>query len=291
MLMLLCQLADAKAQPLTMTEFRHLEHRFAGALPGQDGEVTARVLCGLGLPSDEAERVERLLDREEKLDRYLLAAERRGIEPVTRLDVRYPARLLQKLGERAPAVLFVMGDAKLLSGDCISLVGARDLSEDAEDFAQRVGALCAKENYTLCSGGARGADRMAQTICHTLGGRALIFVADRLIDHVPEANTVYCSLDGCELPFSAARAHTRNRLIHAMGQLTFVAQAHLRRGGSWAGTAENLRLHLSPVYCHDDGSEAMQSLHMLGANLLPLEALQSVRSLVEKTCAENANTN
>lgn len=279
LLMLLCPLAEPGVQPLTMGEFLQLERRFAGTVPAQDGEVTARVLRALGLTEAAAERVERLLSREAALDRYLAAAERRGVQIVTRLDARYPARLLEKLGDHAPAALFLRGEAELLSAPCVSLVGSRDLSEDADAFARRVGALCAGEGYTLCSGGARGADRAAQTVCHTLGGTALIFVADRLIDHAPEENTLYCSLDGCELPFTAARAHARNRVIHAMGRIALVAQARLRRGGSWAGAAENLRLQLCPVYCHDDGSEAAQALEAQGAELLPLERLRALTPL------------
>lgn len=72
-------------------------------------ELTARDLERLGYSQEQCGRIVRLLSRETQLERYLRAAERNGIVPITRLSPRYPARLRQTLGQRCPAVLFAKG--------------------------------------------------------------------------------------------------------------------------------------------------------------------------------------
>ena len=163
-------------------------------------------------------RIVRLLSRNTQLERYLRAAEQHGIVPITRLSPRYPARLRQTLGQRCPAVLFAKGDLALLSACCISVVGSRELTECGRAFAEAAGRLIARSDYTLCSGGAAGADRAAQAACLKNGGSAVIFPAGRLLDCPAPANVLYLADQGYDLPFSEQRALARNHFIHAMGE-------------------------------------------------------------------------
>ena len=50
-----------------------------------------------------------------------------------------------------------------------------------------------------------------------------------------------------------------------LGQMVFVAQANLHKGGTWQGTTANLRHNWSPVLCFRDGNEASFALEQLGA--------------------------
>ena len=79
---------------------------------------------------------------------------------------------------------------------------------------------------------------------------------------------LYCSEDGWQCAFTAQRALRRNHCIHALGEKTFVAQCDLHRGGTWAGSEDNLRHRLSPVFIYNDGSPAAQALAKRGAELL-----------------------
>ncbi|MBR6426085.1 MAG: DNA-processing protein DprA [Oscillospiraceae bacterium] len=279
-LMLCCDLGDERVRPLTSGEVEALRAALVRRDLPPETELTESVLQQLGVSRPMSGRIIGLLDRERWLDSYLAAAERSGVTVLTCLSPHYPAQLKNRLGGSAPPVLFCRGDAALLTRPCVSLVGSRDLSPMGEAFARRVGALAAKEGLALCSGGARGADRTAQNACRNLGGSVLCIVSDSLLDHDAQERILYVSLDGYRCSFSAARAHARNRIIHALGQAAFVAQCRMGVGGTWSGTAENLRLGLSPVYCQADGSEAAAALEERGAHLVEYDQLLSLRKLL-----------
>ena len=129
------------------------------------------------------------------------------------------------------------------------------------------------------SGNARGADRTAQEACLAAGGKVICVVADELWKQPLRENILYLSEDDFEEGFSAQRALSRNRVIHALGIVTFVAQASLRTGGTWDGTVKNLHNRWSDVYGFDDGSEAMNELSQMGLELIKLESLKDFYDL------------
>ena len=185
LLLLCCALPEAEDRPLTMAQFQELAKRARTLGPGGEDplrELTEHDLARLGYAQGQCARIVRLLARNTQLERYLRAAEQHGIVPITRLSPRYPARLRQTLGQRCPAVLFAKGDLALLSACCISVVGSRELTECGRAFAEAAGRLIARSDYTLCSGGAAGADCAAQAACLKNGGSAVIFPAGRLLD-------------------------------------------------------------------------------------------------------------
>ena len=200
LLLLCCALPEAEDRPLTMAQFQELAKRARALGPGGENplrELTARDLERHGYSQEQCGRIVRLLSRETQLERYLRAAERNGIVPITRLSPRYPARLRQTLGQRCPAVLFAKGDEALLAARCISVVGSRELTEGGRAFAEAAGRLIARSGYALCSGGAMGADRAAQEACLTAGGSAT-GLQPRLKfsvvpSHVPPAPARHCA--------------------------------------------------------------------------------------------------
>ena len=149
----------------------------------------------------------------------------------------------------------------------IGVVGSRALRPENRAFAEAAGRLIAGEHFTLVSGGAPGADSAAQQACLSENGSAVIFPATQLCSCQAQDNLCYVSEDGFALPFSVPRAMRRNRLIHAMGEKTLVAQTSLETGGTWAGSLDNLRHSYSPVFVFDDGSDAAKALSALGAIL------------------------
>ncbi len=264
-MLLLCCALGGTGKPLTLAEFRTLQQRVSG-LDTEDGaqELRPEHLRQLGYSREMGERIVSLLAREEALHRYLQIAAEDGVCVLTRISQGFP-QSLRKLGESCPPALFYKGDPKLFGKPCVALVGSRQIAKRNRDFAARIGELAAREGYVLISGGAAGADSVAQEACLGEGGQVICIVPDELRRHPMRERVLYCCEEGYELPFTAARALRRNRLIHGLGEKTFVAQTACGQGGTWAGTKDNLRRGLSPVFILDDGSEGAAELVSLGA--------------------------
>lgn len=279
-LLLTSQLGDAERRPLTVAQFRTLAVRAAQMeKPENARELTAKDIVELGYDWQTAERILNLLSDADVLDAYLRCGQRWDCVPVTRVSKEYPQTVRRRLGLDAPGCLWAKGDLSLLSTQMISLVGSRELAVPNRAFAEAIGYEAARQGVTLVSGNARGADRTAQQACLDAGGRVICVVADRLQKEPLRKNVLYLSEDSFDLPFSSRRALSRNRVIHALGYLTFIAQSEVGIGGTWDGAAKNLRHGWSPVFCFADGSTASAELEQLGATLISTEDLSDLSCL------------
>ena len=142
-----------------------------------------------------------------------------------------------------------------------------------------MGLRAAAQGLSLISGNARGADKTAQNAALAADGGVISILADRLTDHVPTRNVLYLSEEGFDLEFTAQRALSRNRCIHALGIAAIAAQCSLRSGGTWDGSVKNLRFGWSPLYVFDDGSESADLLEQMGAVKLGMADLEDLRHL------------
>jgi len=281
--LLTSHLGNPSRPVLTTYQFRTLADRVRhAAVPGEDRELTVSDLVALGYGRDMAERILGLLSEDDLLHHYLSRGSRLGCVPVTRVTEHYPLILRQRLGLDSPGILWARGDLSLLNRPAIALVGSRELHPGNYAFAQAVGRHAAKEGLTLVSGNARGADRAAQESCLASGGKVISIVADELWKHPSKENVLFLSEEDYDSPFTAQRALSRNRCIHALGRLVFVAQSRLNKGGTWDGTVKNLRFGWSPVACFRDGSEASEALEQLGAYLIGIEDLKDFTGLPEE---------
>ena len=281
-LLLSSHLGETARKPLTTAQLRTLADRMAyGNRSGEDRDLAPEDLTALGYGCAMAEHIVKLLSEEDVLDYYLRKGKVLGCEPITRISDHYPHHLRRRLGLDSPGVLWARGDVELLDLPMVSLVGSRELREENYCFAAEVGKQAAAQGYVLVSGNARGADRTAQESCLKAGGKVISVVADELWKQPLRENILYLSEDDYEVAFSAQRALSRNRVIHALGLKTFVAQASLHTGGTWDGTVKNLRSRWSPVYGFDDGSEAMAELFQLGLERIGMEDLNDFYDLPE----------
>lgn len=281
-LLLSSHLGDPNRKPLTAPQLRTLADRARNAeLPAVDRDLEPQDLAVLGYGPEMANRIVRLLEDEEILDYYLSRGKKLGCTPLTRVSDAYPLLLRKRLGLDSPGVLWARGNLSLLEQPAVALVGSRELGEDNWTFAAEVGRQAALQGYVLVSGNARGADKTAQESCLAAGGRVISVVADELWKQPLRDNLLYLSEDGYGEAFSAQRALSRNRCIHALGTKTFVAQTSLKTGGTWDGTVKNLRFGWSSVHCFRDGSEGIELLHQMGANLIDLSDLASFYDLPE----------
>lgn len=279
-LLLTGTLGIPERKPLTLSQLRILSSRVKQSdVQGLDRELMAEDLVALGYGEDMAKHIVMLLSDEAILDRYLQRGKKAGCVPISRVSDAYPDMLRQRLGLESPGCLWIKGNTEILSMPRISLVGSRDILPLNRDFAWEVGLQAAKQGYTLVSGNARGADKTAQTACLNNGGYVISVVADELSDKIPDEHILYISENDFNQSFSAQRAISRNRVIHALGEKTFVAQCGYQTGGTWDGTVKNLSHGWSPVFCMNDGSRASDELQQMGAVGISANELQCIEQL------------
>ena len=268
-LLLSSHLGNPDRKPLTVPQLRTLADRMRlMGKPVEDRDLNMQDLLALGYGSDFAMRILCLLEEEDLLEHYLYKGRNAGCIPVTRVTDGYPLILRKRLGLDSPGCLWCKGDLRLLDSPGIALVGSRELLQPNRDFAEEVGRQAARQGLTLVSGNARGADRTAQESCLQAGGNVISVVADELSKQPQRDHVLYVSEEDFEAEFSAQRAISRNRVIHALGRMVFVAQSNLGKGGTWDGTVKNLRFGWSPVLCFRDGSDAALQLEQMGAYLV-----------------------
>ena len=282
-LLLSSQLGDPDRRPLTTAQLRVLADR-AWQLDLDDADrcLNQQDLMKLGYRADMAQRILRLLEDEEILDHYVRRGAKYGCAPITRVSEGYPMRMRRALGLDSPGILWAKGDLSLLGKPCVSLVGSRDLLDENREFAAEVGRQAARQGFVLVSGNARGADRTAQEACLRAGGEVISVVADELAKQTPEERILYLSEDSFDLEFTAQRAISRNRVIHAISDRVFVAQCSYQTGGTWDGTVKNLRFGWSRVSCFGDGSKTVTQLEQMGAEIVGMRQLTDLSAAAEK---------
>ena len=279
-LLLTSQLGNPDRKVLTAAQLRELAKRVRTLqVPDPNRDLEEEDLLRLGYGREMAQRIVALLSEDELLAHYCRQGEKAGCRPLTRVTPGYPQRVWDRLELESPGCLWAKGDLGLLQEKTVALVGSRDLIRENELFARTVGYQAARQGYVLVSGNARGADRTAQEACLEAGGRVISVVADSLQGHRERENVLYLSEDGFDQPFSSQRAISRNRVIHSLGQLTFVAQCGYQIGGTWDGTVKNLRFGWSPVYYYGDGSPAMELLGRMGAQEVDFAQLEDFDAL------------
>ena len=291
-LLLLYALPD-EGKPLPEKLYHKLFQAFRSLIPQaehENAQLDIPALLELGVAEWEAEEVLSRLDREALLEPFLQNLSDLGVQIVTRINPGYPGRLRENLGDRAPLILYCMGNTALFAKECISLVGSRKLQHKGLEFAQRAGGEIARQGYTYCSGGAVGADTEGFLAADEQRGSAVLFLADSLTAQgkreqyeaaLQDGRLLLVSEQGWDLPFSTARAYSRNRLIHAMGQKVLIAQSDAGFGGTWQGTVENLRAKWSPCFMNTGDREHPGTKAMLdqGCSPVSMAELKNLRHL------------
>ena len=115
--------------PLTSGEYRRFARRLR-ELQREPADLldpgAGTLLKECGFDSDP-ERIERLLGRGFLLSQAVERWRTRAIWVVSRADAAYPQRLKKRLGEDAPPILYGCGDAALLDGGGLAVVGSRNV--------------------------------------------------------------------------------------------------------------------------------------------------------------------
>lgn len=206
--------------------------------------------------AEERERMEGLLARAGQLAFELDRLASRGIWLLSRADEGYPQRLIERLGDDAPPVLFGAGERSLLDGGGIAIVGSRDVDADGSDFARRLAVAAAAAGTPVVSGGARGVDAIAMEAARSAGGAVVGVLPEGVERRLRDAASRGALADGRSVllspyhpsaPFSVGAAMGRNHLIHALADVAVIVSSSAGTGGTWAGAVAAIEAAWVPV--------------------------------------------
>jgi predicted Rossmann fold nucleotide-binding protein DprA/Smf involved in DNA uptake len=248
-LLLASGLVDVGAEPLSPKRYWTLWAAVGDPAELIDADVeTIRERTRLG--GNDAEHLWRLLSATGDMALALERLERQGFTLLTPFDEGYPTRLVERLGDQAPPVLFVAGPTELLSAEGVGIVGSREVSDEGLDVARRAAGSIAGAGLEVISPGSRGVGRASMRAALDAGGRVLAFLAESLERSVREpvvrramgeGRACLAALHPPAAHFTTAIAMAKLKLIYASARLTFVVAAEAESGGTWAGATEALR--------------------------------------------------
>lgn len=208
--------------------------------------------------------------------------QRVGIWIVSQSDPDYPARYKKHLQDKAPPLLYGVGDPALVAGGGLAIVGSRNVDADGAAFSRHVAGLCAANCIPVISGGARGVDQTAMTAALEANGVVIGVLPDNLLRKSLErsarkaifhGNLLLISPYPPEAPFTAAAAMGRNRLIYTLADYSLVVSAEYQKGGSWAGAEQALKRKNSlPVFVRTGPCVPPGNLPLLDLGAIPWPA-------------------
>jgi predicted Rossmann fold nucleotide-binding protein DprA/Smf involved in DNA uptake len=295
--------AETDLSPLKLSEWNQLERKLRessfktpAALQGRSAEELAKALA---IPTDEAERINRLLEFAEPLSAELQSLFERGLWVVTRVDELYPAKLRDTLKHQAPTILFGAGDIRLLQRAGVAVVGSRNIDEAGAVFAREVGTKAVAAKLPVVSGGARGTDRIAMQAALEADGLAFGALADSLErtarqpdvrEFISDGKLVLLTPYAPTAGFSVGAAMGRNKLIYGLAEFAVVVSSDHQTGGTWAGAVEALKADWCPVLVRDGDNvpKGNKELLKLGATSLPAVELAEISDLSAWTTQHTA---
>jgi predicted Rossmann fold nucleotide-binding protein DprA/Smf involved in DNA uptake len=250
---------DRSEKPLSMAEYSSLVRWLIGVKmrPGDllQKENVIEASLGSGI---ERQRLESLLSRGVQLGFAVEEWQRNGIWILSRSDSEYPARYKKHLVDKAPPLLYGVGNRSLLAGGGLAIIGSRNVDKAGEDFTRHTAELCAFNGMPVISGGARGVDQFAMTAALEAGGVTIGLLVENLLKKSVERSARHAIADGRLLllspyhpnaRFTVGTAMSRNKLIYAMADYGLVVSAEHKKGGTWAGAEEELKRDKSlPVF-------------------------------------------
>ncbi|WP_340108462.1 DNA-processing protein DprA [Pikeienuella sp. HZG-20] len=272
-----------KSDVLTPGEYKRLARhlRDIKSQPADLVSTNAVEILRACKPVIEEDRLQSLLGRGFLLSQVVERWRARAIWVVSRADPEYPKRLIDRLRENAPAVLYGCGEMGLLETGGLAVVGSRHVDDSLIEYTLQIGQLAARAKRTLVSGGARGIDQAAMRGALEAGGKVCGVLADSLEKTAMNRENRNMLLDGQltlispydpSAGFNVGNAMQRNKLIYAMSDAALVASSDFNKGGTWAGAVEQLdKLHFVPIYVRSthDGSIGLDELRKKGALLWP----------------------
>ncbi len=167
-------------------------------------------------------------------------AQENGIRPVTIRESGYPASIRTCLGNLAPPLLFVLGNAALLHDTAGAVAGTRAPSARGEKAARTAAEAIVEHTMSLVSGGATGVDHAAHDAAIAAGKNTVLILPQGLLTWTPPASWRdalnegrLAAISACmpDAPWQTHAAVARNALISAQAQTVCIVEPK-KQGGS-----------------------------------------------------------
>jgi predicted Rossmann fold nucleotide-binding protein DprA/Smf involved in DNA uptake len=226
------------------------------------------------------ERLRFLLGRGMAMGLALEKWQSAGIWFISRSDPGYPSRLKKALGVGAPAILFGVGNRRLLNAGGLAIVGSRNIDDADRSYTATVAKQAAMEGLSVVSGGARGVDETAMLAALEVDGTALGILSNDLFKaaiaskwrrYIKSNQLVLTSPFYPEAPFQVGNAMGRNKYIYCLADYALAVRSEEGKGGTWSGAKENLGKAWVPMFVKA-GSAASGNIALTQIGALPLTA-------------------
>lgn len=251
------RLVESDVAALTAGEYWALAAAL-GQLDALLGRPEASLVADFGLDRDLVARVVRRLDQATQVAFALDAAEQSGVRVLTAVDRDYPPVLRTRLAKAAPPLLYTVGDAVLLRGGGLAVVGSASVRAGAEGAT--VAAHAAEEavarDTTVISGGGAGVAQIVMEAAAAASGVQAAVLAGGLGRAVHDPGVRRAVTDGVlclctpyapAAPVTPAQALARHEVIRALATATLVIAAHAGMGITWEAIAGAIDAGDSPV--------------------------------------------
>jgi DNA processing protein len=266
---------------LGSSRFRSLLAAFG--LPGQVLRATRAQLCRVVPETLAASILER--NRGPEIEKAMRWAEDPGRMVLTLADIAYPAQLLEI--PDPPALLYVAGNAKLLSSPALAVVGSRNATPQGLKNAHAFARALSDANMTIVSGLALGVDSAAHRGALEARGSTIAVLGTGIDVTYPRRNVQLAdeiALRGAlvsEFPLGteplAGNFPRRNRLISGLATGCLVVEAAVDSGSlitARLAADQGREVFAIPGSIHSPLSKGCHALIKQGAKLV--ESAQDV---------------
>ena len=227
---------DELVRPLSSAEFSILRARVAACGARRIGDLIGLDVSGimnlLKVPEAEAYRLCMLLCRTMPLSYAMERFYEQNLELLTLYDSAYPENLATRLGDDAPAAMYMCGDASILSMPLVGILGISGvrMSKKAEDGLRTLVRALVREGFGIVTSSELGACRLAEAEAVQCGGKVVCALAGDLMAKKDEEDSaaaiarrqmLLLSLVHPDAPYTGVHALARNR--------TGVVRDHHRR--------------------------------------------------------------
>ncbi|WP_285349968.1 DNA-processing protein DprA [Vibrio sp. D173a] len=242
-------------QPHSLLDNERLESFFADFADEATHFTSKSALSGFMRGLDKTvsemtrERFESLLSRGMALSQALEKWQSAGIWILSRADKAYPIQIKRNLREKAPAILFGIGNIDLLNYKGIGFVGSRNCGKSDEAAATHYVDEINRHGFQVVSGAAKGIDSIAMHRSLSKNNKAIGILGDSLFkacgdsqwrEYLRNGQLLLLSPFDPEASFGRGEnAMQRNKYIYFLSEAV-VAICSGVEGGTINGVKENL---------------------------------------------------